>query len=153
MLLGGCSDYLDRRDTISLYCGEAMATNRVTQMIDPWPRGQRQRNIAYNGEDGDRVERYRTGKVIPPAQRTSSTYSQPSRTAAPSSDPNNTAPLGPTVGRNSRTNDMRMAESPAANKTVVAVLTADRVRAVGALDVRRRARSSCVIVRPARRAS
>ena len=37
-MLGGCSDiYFDRRDTVTLYSGEAMAANRVTQTIDPWP--------------------------------------------------------------------------------------------------------------------
>ena len=39
-LLGGCSEhYIDRRDGVTLYSGEAMATNRVTHMIDPWPPG------------------------------------------------------------------------------------------------------------------
>ena len=50
-MLGGCSEYyFDRRDTITLHSGEAMAANRVTQMIDPWPPASGQRNIAYNGE-------------------------------------------------------------------------------------------------------
>ena len=39
--LAGCSEYLDRRDTISLNGGNSVATNEVTQMVDPWPRGQR----------------------------------------------------------------------------------------------------------------
>ena len=56
-MLGGCSEYyFDRRDTISLHSGEAMAANRVTQMIDPWPPASANRNIAYNGEKAaDRV--------------------------------------------------------------------------------------------------
>ena len=38
LALGGCSDmYFARRDTMSVVSGEAQATNRVTQMIDPWP--------------------------------------------------------------------------------------------------------------------
>ena len=33
-MLGGCSEYyFDRRDGITLQSGEAMAANRVTQMI------------------------------------------------------------------------------------------------------------------------
>ena len=38
-LLGGCSDiYYDRRETIALGADDHIATNRVTQMVDPWPR-------------------------------------------------------------------------------------------------------------------
>ena len=36
--LAGCSEYLDRRETISLNGGNSVATNKVTQMVDPWPR-------------------------------------------------------------------------------------------------------------------
>ena len=36
--LAGCSEYLDRRDTVALSAGDAVATNKVTQMVDPWPR-------------------------------------------------------------------------------------------------------------------
>ena len=67
-LLGNCSDiYMDRRDSISLSAGDAMASNRVTQMIDPWPAASGKHNIAYNGEKAARAStRYRTGRVIPP---------------------------------------------------------------------------------------
>ena len=53
--LAGCSEYLDRRDTISLGGGDAVATDKVTQMVDPWPRASADNNIAFNGdEDGNR---------------------------------------------------------------------------------------------------
>src|SRR6476646_9977535 len=99
VLLAGCSEYLDRRETISLNGGNAVATNDVTMMVDPWPRDSANKNIAFSGYVMESaVVRYRTGKVIPPrGTGTSSTYSQTQPTAAPSSDPNNTAPLGPTV--------------------------------------------------------
>lgn len=73
-MLGGCSEYYsDRRDTVSLVSGEAMAANRVTQMIDPWPRASGQREIAYNGEKAAAAsERYRTGCVITPPNLTTS---------------------------------------------------------------------------------
>jgi hypothetical protein len=89
--LGGCSDYLDRRDTIALQGGNAVQTDKVVQMVDPWPRASGDRNIAYNGAVMQTaVERYRTGRVIPPnGAGTSATYQ-----AAPQ---NNTTPLGPTV--------------------------------------------------------
>ena len=65
--LAGCSEYLDRRETISLNGGNSVATNEATQMVDPWPRDSANRNIAYNGAKiQSAVERYRTNKVIPP---------------------------------------------------------------------------------------
>jgi hypothetical protein len=73
-MLGGCSEYyFDRRDGITLQSGEAMAANRVTHMIDPWPAASGNRNIAYNGEKAaTAAERYRTGRVIPPVNVTTS---------------------------------------------------------------------------------
>ena len=66
--LAGCSEYLDRRDTIALSGGNAVATDQVTQMVDPWPRDSANRNIAFNGDKMESaVERYRTNKVIPPS--------------------------------------------------------------------------------------
>ena len=72
--LGGCSDiYFDRRDTISLVSGEAMAANTVTHMVDPWSAASGNRNIAYNGEKAATAsERYRTGRIIPPVNATTS---------------------------------------------------------------------------------
>ena len=37
--LTGCSDiYFDRRESIAAHAGDAVATNQVTHMVDPWPR-------------------------------------------------------------------------------------------------------------------
>jgi len=84
-MLGGCSEYyFDRRDGVTLHSGEAMAANRVTMMIDPWPAASGNRNIAYNGEKAAAaVERYRTGRVIPPVNATTSSaaYSQAAQQA------------------------------------------------------------------------
>lgn len=93
--LAGCSEYLDRRDTIALSAGNANATNQVTQMVDPWPRDSANRNIAFNGSRMEAAyERYRTGRVIQPrGTGTSSSYEQ-SQAAQ-----NNTAPVGPTVNQ------------------------------------------------------
>src|SRR6478752_5738085 len=78
-VLGGCSpygEYLDRRDTIALSGGNAVATDAVTHMVDPWPRESADRNIAYNGPRMEGAfERYRTNRVITPRGiGTSSTY-------------------------------------------------------------------------------
>jgi hypothetical protein len=66
-LLGACTDmYLDRRDPVSFAAGDAVATNKVTHMIDPWPVYAGNRNIAFDGERMQAAaERYRTNKVTP----------------------------------------------------------------------------------------
>ena len=84
--LAGCSDiYLDRRETIELSAGDAIKTNQVTQMVDPWPASSANRNIAFNGEKMQTaVERYRTNQVIRPVSgiTSSSGYQQAQQAAA-----------------------------------------------------------------------
>lgn len=96
--LGGCSEYLDRRDTITLNGGDSVATNQVTHMVDPWPRASANRNIAFNGEKMEHaVARYRTDRVIPPRGiGTSGSYQDPGGGAAANA-PATPAPVGPTV--------------------------------------------------------
>jgi hypothetical protein len=91
--LSGCSEYLDRRDTISIHGGDAVATDKVTQMVDPWPPASADKTIGFNGDRMETaIERYRTNRTYAPqGTGTSATYSQPP--AAPA----NTTPLGPTV--------------------------------------------------------
>ena len=96
MLLGACTDmYLDRRDTIALSGGNAVATDAVTHMVDPWPLESANRNIAFNGAKMQTaMERYRTGRVIPPrGVGTSSAYQD----AQGAMSQNNGAPVGPPV--------------------------------------------------------
>ena len=92
--LSGCSEYLDRRETISLAGGNSVATNKVSQMVDPWPRDSADRNIAFNGAKMETaVERYRANRVIPPQGiGTSNNYQQQG-----SNNQNNATPVGPTV--------------------------------------------------------
>lgn len=73
-LLTGCSDiYFDRRDSIVPSAGDAVAANKVTQMVDPWPPASANKNIAFNGEKMQTaVERYRQGRIIPPVNATTS---------------------------------------------------------------------------------
>jgi hypothetical protein len=72
--LFGCSDiYFDRRDTIALSAGDAVAANAVEQMIDPWPARSGDTNIAFNGQKmQSAIERYRNDKVTPPINPTTS---------------------------------------------------------------------------------
>ena len=68
MMLAGCSDiYFDRRDTVALGADDHIGTNRVAQMIDPWPR-----------------DVGRTGRVIAPVNVTTSStaYQQAQQAAA-----------------------------------------------------------------------
>ena len=66
-LLGACTDmYLDRRGTVSFAAGDAVAVNKVTHMVDPWPVRAGDRNIMHDGERmATAAERYRTDKVKP----------------------------------------------------------------------------------------
>jgi hypothetical protein len=85
--LGGCTDmYLDRRDTVSFAAGDAVAANKVTHMIDPWPPYAGDRNIAFDGERMQMAaERYRTDKVkAPSGTGTSSVQYQPVLMSPPS---------------------------------------------------------------------
>ena len=89
--LSGCSDiYYDRRETILSGANDAVASNQVAQMVDPWPKAAANNNFSFNGEKMQgAVERYRTGKVINPVASASSTaYSQqqPSQQGAASSN-------------------------------------------------------------------
>lgn len=91
--IAGCSEYLDRRDALSLQSGNAVQTNKVSQMVDPWPRVSADRNIAFSGPVMENaVERYRTGRVIQPiGNGTSSAYQ--------AAQQNNSAAAAATVGQ------------------------------------------------------
>jgi hypothetical protein len=92
--VAGCSEYLSRRDGISIYGGDAVAGNQIVQMVDPWPAVAADRQIAYDGTVMRRaVERYHTGRVIAPvAAGTSSAYDSPA--AAQSTDPGSSGSSG-----------------------------------------------------------
>ena len=66
--LAGCSDiYFDRRDSIALSAGDAVASNKVTQTIDPWPRNVANNRIAANGQLMQAAQdRYNRGRVFTP---------------------------------------------------------------------------------------
>jgi hypothetical protein len=99
--LSGCSDiYFDRRESIAPWSGNAVAQNKVVQMVDPWPPYATNRNIAFNGEVMQRAqERYREGYVIPPANATTSSaaYASAKQNAASAQNAvqKNTTPAPP----------------------------------------------------------
>ncbi len=52
--------YFDRRETIALGAGDAVAANAIEQTNDPWPRNSGNRNLTFNGQRMQRaVECYR----------------------------------------------------------------------------------------------
>ena len=66
--VAGCSDmYYDRRETVSLGAGDALAVNKTTHTIDPWPRHSMNNRIAANGQLMQAAQdRYNRGRVITP---------------------------------------------------------------------------------------
>lgn len=66
--VGACSDiYYDRRDAIALSAGDALASDKAIQTVDPWPPQSNNNKIAFNGDKMQAAAaRYRTGKVIQP---------------------------------------------------------------------------------------
>ncbi|MFN3889776.1 MAG: hypothetical protein ACK4MV_05200 [Beijerinckiaceae bacterium] len=48
--LGGCSEYLARRDSIAATNGDGVRQNVATHVIDPWPRQSHNRTITLSGE-------------------------------------------------------------------------------------------------------
>jgi hypothetical protein len=71
--VAGCSEiYFDRRESIALSAGDAVASNKVTQTIDPWPRNSSNNRFAANGQLMQAAQdRYNRGKVITPVLPTS----------------------------------------------------------------------------------
>jgi len=57
LCLGGCADYLERRDTVTFAAGEAQSWNRVIHTIDPWPPYVTNTRITSNGERVARATR------------------------------------------------------------------------------------------------
>jgi hypothetical protein len=98
--LGGCSDiYYDRRESIGLGAGDAVASNKVAQIVDPWPANVTKRSIAFDGQRMQAAqERYRQNKVITPvgvATSSASYQKSQSETPAASGAPASAAPAAP----------------------------------------------------------
>lgn len=92
--LGGCSDiYFDRRDSIALSGGDAVAANAAEQTIDPWPPGSGNTNLATDGQRmQSAVERYRTNIVTQPVDPMMLQSLNQSPSTAQSANSSSTAP-------------------------------------------------------------
>jgi hypothetical protein len=72
LMLSACSQYsnryAERKDTIDLGAGDAVASNAAVQIPTPWPRYSNDTTIAMDGERIARaVARYREGEKQPVA--------------------------------------------------------------------------------------
>jgi hypothetical protein len=106
--VAGCAEmYYDRRETIGAGSGDAVATNKVAQMRDPWPRASANNNIAFNGQLMQSAQdRYNRGKVYTPVlpTTTSKDYQMIQQQAASSQSATNQStsatPAAPVKGPN-----------------------------------------------------
>lgn len=69
LLISGCADNFDRRDTLSPSAGNALAANAAIQTITPWPRAGFAHAQSLDGERSLQImQRYRgTEKLAPVA--------------------------------------------------------------------------------------
>lgn len=59
LLLAGCQDNLERRETISLAAGDAIEANKAIHIIDPWPARSVDTRIPTSARRvADAIERY-----------------------------------------------------------------------------------------------
>jgi len=62
----GCSEYLDRKDTLLLGAGNAVETNIATHVIDPWPKEAQSTYWTTSGRHAQRaVEAYDCRPIKP----------------------------------------------------------------------------------------
>ena len=87
--LAGCSEYIDRRDNVALGGGNAVATNKVTQMVDPGRPPAPTAHRLRRRQDGNRRRTLSHRPRDPAAgHRHSGTYQPPPQ------QQNNTTPVG-----------------------------------------------------------
>jgi hypothetical protein len=61
IVLGGCVDYIERRDTITLAAGDAQDWNKVVHITDPWPPYVMNNHIPGDGRrTAEVIRRYST---------------------------------------------------------------------------------------------
>jgi hypothetical protein len=104
--VAGCAEiYYDRRETVGAGSGDAIAANKVSQMIDPWSAASANNRIAFNGQLMQSAQdRYNRGKVITPVLPTQASrdYQQIQQQAASSQQATTTStsatPAAPVKG-------------------------------------------------------
>ena len=68
LVLSACNQYLERKETVTMGAGDAVASNEAIQTADPWPRYSQNNNIPMDGVKAQRaIQRYRSnGENGPP---------------------------------------------------------------------------------------
>jgi hypothetical protein len=67
--LSACNSSLARRETMTLYAGDAVAWNKSVHTIDPWPVAASDTTIPVSGRRvAQAIENYETGLATPAAQ-------------------------------------------------------------------------------------
>ena len=62
--MGGCREYFDRQETITLGVGNSIEVNKATQTIERWPRTAQHDRWQSDGERARlAIERYRTRTI------------------------------------------------------------------------------------------
>jgi len=87
--LAGCNEYLDRHDRLAMSAGDAVEANKVTHVVDPWPRegfdtrprtiGQRVTVSVQRYNDGGRPGAPAGGVSVPTSMTASATGSATTR--------------------------------------------------------------------------
>jgi hypothetical protein len=84
--LAGCSQelYGEAQDSVTLPFGDAVASNRVAQMVDPWAAHSADTRLTSKGRPmNSAIDRYYSGTVLPPvATGTDSSLAGASRSAS-----------------------------------------------------------------------
>jgi hypothetical protein len=116
--LAGCSDlYFDRRDTIVLGGGNAVATDQAMQMNNPWPPESRYTALAANGQRmQSAVERYRTNLVTQPVDPMQLQVANESPSTAQSNSASNNPLPAPTVAPGTTTTTTTVVSAPPASQ-------------------------------------
>ncbi len=67
--LGACVDYEARSDLVVASGGDAVAANRVRQIIDPWPKTSfAKTQTTVGARVGPALERYKSGGSVAPPE-------------------------------------------------------------------------------------
>ncbi len=104
LMLSACSQYanqyVERKDSIALSVGDAVASDAAVQIPTPWPRYSNETTIAIDGERIARaVARYRDGEKQPLATTPETPLYGSTFGAANASSQGSAAAAGPSPGQ------------------------------------------------------
>lgn len=76
LALGGCADYLGRKDAVTARAGDASAFNTAVHAVEPFPAAAERTSITSDGvRAATALERFRT----PPVVEDEGGYAEPAR--------------------------------------------------------------------------